>query len=182
MATIDERNGRFRVMFRHHGKQRNFTLGRVTAAEACAKADQVEYLVMRLDQGLIALPPGADIVTFVQHDGAIPSTGGEAARDLPTLATLRDRYLATQGNGTLEAHTLRGIHLQFRHLARELGAAYPVRELTLADLQGYVDKRARAPGRRGPLNPATIRKEIVTLRTAWTWGRPHEDRRGSLSL
>jgi len=42
--------------------------------------------------------------------------------------------------------------------------------LTLADLQGYVDKRAKAKGRRGALNPATIKKEIVTLRTAWNWG------------
>jgi hypothetical protein len=33
-----------------------------------------------------------------------------------------------------------------------------------------VDHRARARGRRGPVNPATIEKEIVTLRTAWNWG------------
>jgi hypothetical protein len=40
----------------------------------------------------------------------------------------------------------------------------------MADLQGYVDKRTKAKGRRGSLNPATIKKEIVTLRTAWNWG------------
>ncbi len=89
MAAIDERNGRYRVMFRHHGKPRNFTLGRVTEAEAKAKADQVDYLLMRLDQGLIALPPGADIVTFLRHDGSVPTTGGEAKQDRPTLVTLR---------------------------------------------------------------------------------------------
>ena len=170
MAAIHERNGNFRVMFRYCGKQRNFTLGRVAEAEAKAKADQVEYLLMRLDQGLIALPPGADIVTFVRHDGTIPATGGEARQDSPTLASLRDRYLATHGNGTLEAHTLRGINRHLRHLARELGEGFPIRNLSLADLQLYVDKRAKAKGRRGALNPATIRKEIVTLRTAWNWG------------
>jgi hypothetical protein len=42
MAAIHQRNGNFRVMFSHHGKQRNFTLGRVTEAEAKAKADQVD--------------------------------------------------------------------------------------------------------------------------------------------
>ncbi len=170
MAAIHERNGNFRVMFRYRGKQRNFTLGRVSEAEAKAKADQVEYLLMRLDQGLIALPPGADIVTFVRHDGTIPASGGEARQDTPTLASLRDRYLATHGNGTLEAHTRRGINRHFKHLARELGEGFRIRELTLADLQGYVDKRAKAKGRRGALNPATIKKEIVTLRTAWNWG------------
>jgi len=170
MAAIHERNGNFRVMFRHHGKQRNFTLGRVTEVEAKAKADQVEYLLMRLDQGLIALPPGADIVTFVRHDGNLPASGGEAKLEKPTLGSLRDRYLATHGNGTLEAHTLRGINRHFKHLARELGEGFPIRDLTMADLQGYVDKRTKAKGRRGPLNPATIKKEIVTLRTAWNWG------------
>src|SRR5699024_5712329 len=47
---------------------------------------------------------------------------------------------------------------------------FPIRDLSLADLQKYVDKRSKAKGRSGPLNPATIKKEIVTLRTAWNWG------------
>ena len=40
----------------------------------------------------------------------------------------------------------------------------------MADLQGYIDRRRKVKGRRGLLNPATIKKEIVTLRTAWNWG------------
>jgi hypothetical protein len=61
---------------------------------------------------------------------------------------------------------LRGIRRHFGHLGRFLGEAFPIRKLSLADLQGYVDKRAKAKGRRGMLNPSTIEKEIVTLRTA----------------
>lgn len=170
MASLQERDGRWQCQFLYRGKRRTFALGRVTEAEAKAKADQVEYLLMRLDQGLIALPPGADIVTFVRHDGTIPASGGQTKQDSPTLAVLRDRYLETHGNGTLEANTLRGIRRHFKHLARELGEGFPIRELSLADLQGYVDKRAKAKGARGKLNPATIKKEIVSLRTAWNWG------------
>ena len=33
-----------------------------------------------------------------------------------------------------------------------------------------MDRRAKAKGKRGPLLPTTIKKEIVTLRTAWNWG------------
>ncbi len=65
---------------------------------------------------------------------------------------------------------LRGINRHFKHLTRELGDSFPIRELALGDLLGYVDKRTKAKGKRGPLNPATIKKEIVTLRTAWNWG------------
>ena len=48
MAALQERNGSYRVIFSYRGKQRTFTLGRVTEAEAKAKAAQVDYLLMRL--------------------------------------------------------------------------------------------------------------------------------------
>jgi hypothetical protein len=159
MAAVQQRNGSFRVLFRHRGKQHAFTIGRVSGSEAKAKADQVEYLLMRLGQGFLSLPPGGDIVAFVRHDGTIPTEGAPSAtRDEPTMGMLRDRYLATHGNGTLEEHKLRGIRRHFRHLARLLGR-FPIRGLTLVDLQGYVDQRAKAKGRRGKLSPSTIQKE-----------------------
>jgi integrase len=168
MAALQERNGSYRVMFRHHGKQHTFTLGRVSEAEAKAKADQVDYLLMRLSQGLLVLPAGVDIVSFVRYDGSIP-VNASVTHDAPTLGSLRDRYLTTHEN-SLEHHTLRGIRRHFRHLARLLGEGFRIRELSLADLQDYVEKRAKAKGRQGTLAPATIKKEIVTLRTAWNWG------------
>jgi integrase len=173
MAALQERNGSYRVIFNYRGKQRAFTLGRVAEAEAEAKAAQVDYLLMRLKQGLIEMPPGCDVVAFFKHDGAppaVPAPGPSAPRPEPTLADLRDRYLQTHANGTLELHTIRGLRRHFGHLTRVLGESFPIRKLSLADLQGYVDRRARAKGRRGPLLPTTIKKEVVTLRTAWNWG------------
>jgi integrase len=172
MAALRERNGSYRIIFNYRGKQRAFTLGRVAEAEAKAKAAQVDYLLMRLQQGLIEMPPGIDVVAFFKHDGALPTdaTPSPVSRGEPTLADLRDRYLDTHANGTLEIHTIRGIRRHFGHLARLLGEDFPIRKLTLSDLQGYVDRRAKARGRRGTLLPSTIKKEIVTLRTAWNWG------------
>jgi hypothetical protein len=87
-----------------------------------------------------------------------------------TLGDFRSRYLTTH-RGSLEDSTVGGIELHFKHLARILGDGFPIRELKLADLQGYVDRRARAKDKGGkPLSPATIRKEIITLRTAWNCG------------
>ena len=173
--AVQERNGSYRILFRHEGKQAGFSVGRVAEAEAKAKSAQVDYLLMRLKQGLIALPPDVDIVDFVRHDGNPPPPSTEPATAAPkppepTLGDLRDRYLETHGNGSLEAHTLKGIRRHFGHLTRLLGVGFKIRGLKMADLQGYVDKRAKARGRRGPLLPTTIKKEIVTLRTAWKWG------------
>jgi integrase len=169
MASLQQRHGRWQCQFIYRGKRRTFALGDVSETEARAKADEVEYLLMRLSQGLIALPQDADIVSFVRHDGIIPA-GREApaARGELKLCELRDRYIGTH-ESSFEHHTIRGIRRHFRHLCRHLGDAFPIRKLCLADLQGYVDRRAKARGRRGRLNPVTIKAEIVTLRTAWNW-------------
>ena len=173
MASLQRKGDGWYCQFLSRGKRHTFAVGRVPEDEARAKAAQVDYLLMRLKQGLIALPPGASIVDFMRHDGVPPAAsdpGATRPKSEPTLGDLRDRYLETHGNGSLEVHTLKGIRRHFGHLARLLGQDFHIRGLTLVDLQGYVDARAKARGRRGPLLPTTIKKEIVTLRTAWKWG------------
>lgn len=172
MATVQERNhGSYRIMFMYQGKRRWFTLGKVSREEAAAKSAQVEYLLLRLNQRLIELPPGVGIVEYVQHDGKPPAGAPAIPERRPlTLTALRDRYLGTH-RGSLEKSTVEGIELHFRHQVGAFGEGFPIGALTLADLQGYVDARAKAKGKGGkPLSAATIRKEIVSLRTAWNWG------------
>lgn len=59
MAALQVRDGSYRVIVTYRGRQHAFTLGKVTEAEARAKAGQVDYLLMRLRQGLIAPLSGA---------------------------------------------------------------------------------------------------------------------------
>src|SRR4051812_23384682 len=104
MAALQERSGSFRVIFRHNGKQHAFTIGSVERDEAESKLGQVEYLLLRLKQGLLKLPDGTDIVTFLQHDGTPPEVAKlpEAPRKVATLSHLKERFLETFGNGTIE--------------------------------------------------------------------------------
>jgi integrase len=119
------------------------------------------------------VPPVVDIAHFVKHDGKPPVRRDDAPIPSPAamnLGVLRDLYLATH-EGSLEERTLDGIRLHFKHLVSCLGERFPIRQLSLSDLQGYVERRSKAGGHRGrALSPATIRKEIITLRTAWNWG------------
>ncbi len=172
MATVQQRNhGSHRILFVWNGRREMFTLGKVSRQEADAKAAQVEYLLLRLKQRLIELPPAVGIVDFVRHDGK-PPVGLDKIpeRQSLTLSAFRDRYLDTH-RPSLESRTIEGIELHFKHLVGALGERFPIPELKLADLQGYVDTRANAKGMSGRrLSPATIKKEIVSLRTAWNWG------------
>ncbi|MDG3004756.1 tyrosine-type recombinase/integrase [Paludisphaera mucosa] len=120
---------------------------------------------MRLRQGLIEVPPGEDVVEFLLRDGrAAPPREPES----PALVAFRDRSLETH-RASLEPRTVSGIELHFKHIASRLGDAFQIRKLGLADLQGYVDARSRARHRGRTISPATIRKEFVSLKTAWNW-------------
>jgi integrase len=172
MASLQLKGERWYCQFLFHGKRHTFTVGQVAEDEAFAKADQVNYLLMRLKQKLLQLPPGMDIVTFIQFDGKQPHE--TPTRDCLSLAALRDRYLKTHRQGSLEQSTLDGIETHFRHLIKTLGDRFPLQDLSLATLQEHVDRRARMNGLKGKLSPVTIRKEIVTLRTAWNWAAQME--------
>lgn len=73
------------------------------------KARQVDYLLMRLKQQQLVLPEGADIVSLVEQEGK-PANIGPTLADVPrqavTLGHVKDRYLATHFNGTIEVNSL----------------------------------------------------------------------------
>src|SRR5947208_1421820 len=138
MAALQERNGSYRVLFRVHGKQHALTLGKVSSEEAEAKTAKVDYLLLRIRQRLLTVPPGMDISTFILLDGkppvaeSVPNSARKA-----TLGVLRDRYIATHSNGTIEANSLETAKLHFSHFCRTLGEAFPLSELSPAKLQEH---------------------------------------------
>lgn len=50
MATLQERNRSFHVLFCYHGKRESFTIGKVSRQEAGTTSAQVDYLLMRIAQ------------------------------------------------------------------------------------------------------------------------------------
>jgi len=170
MATIQNRNDSFRILFIHHGKRYAYPLGKVPRRVAESKAAKTDEVLALLKGGYITIPPAVDIVTFVRHEGKLPSTPTQPGGEGVTLAGLRDRYLATHRNGALEATTLSGVELHFKHLVATLGDRFPLANLTLADLQKHADRRAKMKYGGGLISSATIRKELISLRTVWNWG------------
>ncbi len=154
----------------HLGRRYTFTIGEVSEEEAKNKSRQVDYLLMRLKQRLLTIPNGIDIVTFIQHDGKPPEDATGAPmnpRSAVTMSHLKDRYVSTHGNGTIETNSLATCRLHLNHFCRFLGDAFPLPELTLAKMQEYVNKRAK-----DGVAAVTIRKEVATFRATWNWGEP----------
>jgi integrase len=168
MAGLQERNGSYRILFRYQGKQYAFTLeGNPTEQIAHAKIGEVDLKLHQLKQRFISVPAGMDICEFLKFEGRpeiVPS-------DQTSLGEFRDKYLATH-KASLEKTTLDGIELHFGYFVEAWGEKFPINDLSLLKLQEYVDARTKDAGMNGrKLSAATIKKEIVTLRTAWNWAK-----------
>ena len=62
MALIQQKGPNWYYQFCYLGSGHTFTIGKVTKDEAHVKSAQVDYLLVRLEQRLIDLPIGVDIV------------------------------------------------------------------------------------------------------------------------
>ena len=165
MASIQKHGTTFSCIFYWGCKRQWLTLGNISAKEADAKAAQVDYLLMRLKQGLISLPDGIDIVDFTQYDGRPPERKPVPATPKLTIADFRDRYLAAH-SGAHEANTLGTAKTHFTHFLATLGESFGIAALAQADLQSHIERRSKAG-----IAPVTAKKEITSLRAAWNWGR-----------
>jgi len=158
---------------------------------------------MRLKQNLVHLPAGCDIVTFVQHDGKPPEYAASDNRQLTigqlheayarsqkhkreqtTLDGIQlhfkhltrilgsNRLIPALTRADLQAYADKradewidpNIH---RRARRDKFSQKPPRANRNPPPSAKEDKPLRHP------SPATVKKEIISLRTAWNWARRH---------
>jgi integrase len=201
MASLEKRGRNWRVLFRHQGQKRSMNLGGVSKSDAEGYRTSTEELLELLERGVVALPEAHSLEEFLFHRGKPPAKLQPAVQsENISLTELRSRYFISQQT-RLEQTTLDGISLHFDHLERIIGRQKSLATLTRNDLQQYVETRgaewidperyaklrkkrvkpksrfvkARTAGqperpKRHP-SPATIKKELVSLRTALNWAR-----------
>lgn len=168
MATLEKRSGAYRVIFYYCGRRFARSLKTSSQRAALASLARLDDNLRRVELGLLSPPPGADFASFLLSDGRV-----EAKPALPRIGTLKelfDYYFASIPVSALEASTLKGMRLHVKHLKKHLGSSALLAGLEAHDLQRYIERRSPAKGLHGrTLSAATIKKEIVTLRTAWNW-------------
>lgn len=168
MASLENRNGSYRVVFRFAGRRYSRSLDTTRLTEARAALARLEDNLRRLALGLCSLPDGADLPLFLLSDGRLVAKPSPAA--IQTLRELIECYFASIPEGNLESSTLYGMHIHAKHLQRMLGTNTLVTSLTAVHIQEYIRTRGSQVTYSGrPISPATVKKEIVTLRTIWNW-------------
>jgi len=177
MASIEKRGDAYRVVFRHGGIK--YARSLATSDEKAARSSLVrlEDRLHRISIGSLTAPSGVDLVDFLLADGREPKKKDEKKTVEPstlTLAALFAEYFSKLPDGNLEENTIKTMKLHLVLLERHFEKSYLIDGITVNDLQGYIEKRSKDPGRNGrKVTPITIKKAIITLRTVWNWGRQH---------
>ena len=167
MASLELRRETYRVVFMHAGRKYGYSLDTRDLTTAEALRGGVEKTLMLIQQRAIQVPENVDIVDFVRAGGRVEDTVPRKTRI--TLAEFRKRYLETHANGSMEANSLATVRIHLGHFAGSLGERFHMQDLTLGQLQDHVNRRSRKMYRGKKLSPATLRKEVATLRAAWNW-------------
>lgn len=167
MASVEKKSYGFRIVFRFGGQKFHRSLQTEDEAEAESALGRLEDNIRLVRRGRLVIPDGADVPTFLLSDGKLNELP-KAAKTL-TLAELFDQYFASLPRGALEQNSLYTAQIHRKHFERILGRRFGIRDLKKRDLQRYIAKRSEEKTRKGTVGPATIRKELSTLRTVWTF-------------
>ncbi len=162
MAGIAKKGDAYYCSFRFRGHRYYFTAGKVTEAQARAKATEVDETLDLIERGRLEVPPGVPLEEFVAAGGKVPVLS--VRPETTTARQLFDHYLSTLSNGTVEDSSLATLRTHLCRVTETLGDRFRIQGMTLSDLQGHVERR-----RKKGMSPVTTKKEIATLRACWNW-------------
>lgn len=112
------------------------------------------------------IPFGADTARFILADGKAEQK--PVAKRVLSLVELIETYKTDFTTGAKEANTRKTEEYHFKHITRILGNQ-PVTDINAQAIQGYVNFRAQETFRKQKIKPQTIRKEIGTLQSVFSW-------------
>ena len=177
MAFMENRNGKFRIKFRFEGKQHSRSLKTDNERKAQLAKGQIERNLELVSLGLLSVPDDCEIFDFLLT-GKAPNqsadeTQAKASQKRSTakllVGKLFDLYFAAFLRESIEDNSYGMLKTHRNNLERLVGKQTKAASVGTAEIQGYVDRRAKEKGRRGLIKPVTIRKEVTTLSTVFEW-------------
>jgi len=162
MAGIRKKGDGYHCTFRFKGGRYYFAIGNVTEEQARAKGVEVDETLGLIERGRLTVPEGVPLEDFVAAGGKVLAVS--ARPETVVTGELFKHYLDTHANGTIEANSLGTARTHLNKVAETLGQRFRIQALTLADLQGHVDR-----WRKKGVSPVTLKKEMASFRACWNW-------------
>ncbi len=136
----------------------------------------IEKTLMLLDQRLLKVIDGVDVLSFIVSNGQVEQPSAKVAEEVNvparkdiTLRELKDQYIEAHAAEAMETSSPDTVAMHPRHFIKTLGVNFPLQSITLAKLKEHVNRRAKKKGiHNRPLIPATIRRERQAYRRRGT--------------
>ncbi len=124
MAWLEQHpaSGRYKLVFRYGGRKFKKCLKTTDEEKANGVAVRVRDNLDLMERGILTLPPGGDLATFLISDGRLAEKPS-----LPKLMPLGEvvaGYVKTHSNGVLEANSLSTIGTHMKHIKKTLGEKF----------------------------------------------------------
>ena len=171
MAWLEcEPSGQFHIRFRIGSRKFKRSLKTKNESEAETRRIRLEETLRLVESGRITVPANVDLPTYLLSDGRLEQS--LAVPETLKLGDLFDEFTESLPEGSMEANSLYTAKIHMNHLRRILGARFVVKDLSLSDLEKHVRKRSTEKGIRGRrVSPTTIKKELATFSSVWSWAR-----------
>jgi integrase len=177
MAFMENRNGKFRIKFRFEGRQYSRSLNTSNEQKAGLAKGQIERNLELVSLGLLEVPDACDVFDFfltgkVQEKPTADARAKESKKQSAgtlSIERLFNMYFDAFLKESIEENSFGMLETHRNNLERLIGKRTKAAAFGTGDIQKYVDKRAKEPGRRGKIQATTIRKEITTLSTIFKW-------------
>jgi integrase len=161
-------SGNYKVVFRIGSHRFKKSLKTKDRRRAETLAGRVEENLRLVESGRLVIPDTADVPAFLLSDGKLNAKPNFSKP--VTLSALFSDFGKDLPDDSLEPETMRVAQIHMRHIKAVLGPKLRVDGLTQADLQKYVNARSKHKGKRGkPLSSVTIKKELSTFSSVWSW-------------
>jgi hypothetical protein len=141
MAWLEKRGDRYRIKFRHAGRNESHPLKTGDHREAKGCLDRFEENLRLLERGRLELPAGADLATFLFSDGKLNHK--PTLEKAITLAESFDHYLSGHPAGAKEPTTRYTEKIHMGHLKRLFGEETILAAIKPETLQAYAQTRSK---------------------------------------
>ena len=173
MAFLEKRNGRFRLKIHFQGRYYSRSLKTSNEQKAALAKGQAERNLELVSLGLLKVPNECDVFEFFLTGQASVSKPEREPRKKPpvslSIGRLFQLYFDAFLKESIEANSFKMLQTHRNNLVRLLGEKTTVSSFGSGNVQKYVDDRAKEKGRRGRIQPVTIRKEVTTLSAIFRW-------------
>ncbi len=173
MATLESRNGWYRIVVRIAGKKfsRSLKTKDETASARCLA--KIKDNLHRIELGALTIPESCQDPFEILLGPKKSVSTAQLSPKVATPSTIGhawEEFKIRIPENSLEKTTLDGMEIHVRHLVRLIGVKRKLHEIEKPVLQQYVDDRSKEPGQNSQkLSPETIKKELRTFSTIWAW-------------